>query len=844
MICIYESDCTDFSNNGLGLLNPQACSVNETLNGEYEVQMTHPIDDAGKWKRICTDRILRVPVPAAITPQINMTVRASGDASQTIETRVYRVSKRRDPLRLRSGTGTRYSILGRYAKGTEVIVLDTTNATWYEVSCPDGKRGYMYASYLTYVRTDTQTVETENGINDETIRVIESRQMRDQLFRIYRVAPELDKITVYARHIFYDLLDNMIQSYAPASTDAGASVLQGLSGACLSDHAFTFYSDLTATAEDVTFENINPVEAILGTDGLIDKYGGELVRDLFDVYVVQRAGSDANVIIREGKNLLGITYDEDQTNVATRILPTGEDGDGNTLYLPEKYIDSPHINDYPHPKWQHLPVSEAKESDSDDEPRSTDDCYKIMRDEVQKQFDAGCDIPDITLKVDFINLKDTAEYGQYRLLQNIYLGDSVTVIVKRLGIAVKMRMTQYSYDCLTGRYSNMVLGSAEEALSGNVISGRQLPNGVITASKLAGNSVGSRQLRAEAVHADHIEAGAISTEKLAAGAVTAQKLAAGSVTTEKLAAGAVDAQSIAAVTAKIESLTASSIATDQLAAALAAFQVVAAGSASFDAATIRHLISAALNVENTVSGEAFIKNLRVMYAQIVAATIGDLCIRASDGNYYRIDVITDEDGTVKVEATLTTVTEDEISQGHTDAGRVILATEITAEDLSAANIYATYALVNKIDAARIDVGILTAQVGFIERLNTMDIRANGFLQMMVGDATVWRVEIDSSNADVLTDGSSTTLSARVYQGAIERTGEIAAARFRWRRSGEDPDADAIWNAAHRGVKSVVISGGDVRYNAVYSCDIYTNIENGSIIGECALGSMKLGYGGD
>ena len=140
--------------------------------------------------------------------------------------------------------------------------------------------------------------------------------------------------------------------------------------------------------------------------------------------------------------------------------------------------------------------------------------------------------------------------------------------------------------------------------------------------------------------------------------------------------------------------------------------------------------------------------------------------------------------------------------------------------------------------------ILTARDVFADRLNTMDIRANGFLQMMVGDATVWRVEITSSNADVLTDGSSTTLSARVYQGAIERTGEIAAACFRWRRSGDDPDADAIWNAAHRGVKSVTVSGGDVRYNAVYSCDIYTNIENGSIIGECALGSMKLGYGGD
>ena len=313
--------------------------------------------------------------------------------------------------------------------------------------------------------------------------------------------------------------------------------------------------------------------------------------------------------------------------------------------------------------------------------------------------------------------------------------------------------------------------------------------------------------------------GAVNGNLISARSITADKLAARSVTAEKLAAGAVDAQSIAAVTAKIESLTASSIATDQLAAALAAFQVVAAGSASFDAATIRHLISAALNVENTVSGEAFIKNLRVMYAQIVAATIGDLCIKASDGNYYRIDV--NADGTV--EATLTTVTEDEISQGHTDAGRVILATEITAEDLSAANIYATYALVNKIDAARIDVGQLFAQQAFIDQLNTMDIRSNSFIQMMVGDATVWRVEMDSSNADVLTDGSSTTLSARVYQGAIERTDDIPAARFHWRRSGDDPDADAIWNAAHRGMKSVIISGGDVRYNAVYSCDVLDTV---------------------
>ena len=122
-----------------------------------------------------------------------------------------------------------------------------------------------------------------------------------------------------------------------------------------------FYSDLTSTAEDVCFENVNPVEALLGEGGLVEKYGAELARDWFDVFLVRRVGVDSDVQIREGKNLTGISYDVDETDVVTRIMPTGEDADGNILYLPELYIDSPNIGAYTHPKWIHLAASEAKE---------------------------------------------------------------------------------------------------------------------------------------------------------------------------------------------------------------------------------------------------------------------------------------------------------------------------------------------------------------------------------------------------------------------------------------------------------------------------------------------------
>jgi len=326
LICVYLPDATDFTTNGLGPINPLSCSVTETLNGEWEVELEHPIDDLGKWQRLATGRIIRVPVPAAETPRIEMTSPGSGGSRE-----IYRVTA--SSLRLRSGTGTKYKRLGSYKNGTRVVVLNKTTSSWYEVSCPDGKRGYMSTSYLAFVKTETTPVVGKG-------KVVEPRQLRDQPFRIYRVVPTLTSIKVNARHIFYDLADNIIRSYKPAKTDSGATVVGQIGAKCESEHDFTFYSDLTTTAEKVEFENVNPIDALLDEEGVVEKYKGELARDWYDVFVVDRVGRDTGVQIREGKNLVGVTYSEDDSNVITRILPSGEKKNGKPLYLEEVYIDS------------------------------------------------------------------------------------------------------------------------------------------------------------------------------------------------------------------------------------------------------------------------------------------------------------------------------------------------------------------------------------------------------------------------------------------------------------------------------------------------------------------------
>ena len=721
MICIYPADCTDFSTNGAGTLLPQSCTVTETLNGEYELTLVHSIDEHGKWRRLMEGCILRAPVPAAMTPRVQQKAQ-----TQTGGTDIYRITGGR--VNLRSGPGTGYRVLKVYKKGTEVLLQEKTNASWYEIVCPDGKRGFMSTKYLSFVRS-------ESNVQTAVAEVIESQQLRDQPFRIYRVVPELNQVTVYARHIFYDLLDNMVKSLKPSSSAMGASVVQELAASCESEHPFSFFSDLEATAEEVEYTNVNPVEALLGEDGVVEKYGGELQRDWYDVYVVERVGSDTDIEIREGKNLLGVSYDVDLTNVTTRIMPTGEDKDGELLYLPELYVDSPHISDYPHPRWMHLSVSEAKEVTSGDDKKTKAQCYEELRTAAKAEYDKGCDLPTVTLNVDFINCADTEEYRDYHLLQNIYLGDAVRVIAPRIGVAVSMRLTQYTYDCLKRKYTQLSLGTVAETLEGSMISSRQLPSGSITGGKLASNSVGSLQLKAASILAGHIDADAITTDKLAAGVVTA----------EKLAAGAVDAGALSAITAKIGSLTADDIKTDTLAAGLAAFTVITCGSASFDQATVQHLVAEALNLSFGVGDEVFINNLKVAYAQMVSAAIGNLCIRASDGSYYTIDV----DANGNVSATPAVVTEGDIASGQTDAGRVILETDITAASLNTGNLMATYALVNKIDAARIDVGTLMARQAFIDALYTSQIYGGQSLEFIIGSQNdAIQAAKDAANAAV------------------------------------------------------------------------------------------------
>ena len=455
MICIFPKDATDFQTNGLSPLAPISCEVTEELNGEYRLEMVHPYDEAGKWEHLAIGNIIRAPVPKMSIPQL-----VGNDIDGLAPVAVYRcaVGKENVFARMHAEPGIHGgACVDRIYNKEEVTVLAQE---WVDVPHDDtyalaisarGVKGWIRINmHFRWVRdlTTRSAGKTEEGIKQKPVR--------DQPFRIYRIVPELNKITVYAKHIFYDLQDNMILSYDPEDGTEGNAVAEGILANTLSPNSFSLYSAISKTAKDIKYENVNPVDALLNEEnGFCARYKAEIMRDWYDIYLVPRIGQESSISIAAGKNLKTLTYDEDATETATRIIPTGRTSDGETLYLPETYIESPNAGAFSHPKYMILPVIDAAVG----KDMTEEEAFEKMREAVQEEFEKEADQTVKTITVDYIDLTQSEEYKALGIEPNVFLGDNVHVSARKIKLEFDKRMTRYVFDCLLKRYKEITLGT-------------------------------------------------------------------------------------------------------------------------------------------------------------------------------------------------------------------------------------------------------------------------------------------------------------------------------------------------------------------------------------------------
>jgi phage minor structural protein len=282
-----------------------------------------------------------------------------------------------------------------------------------------------------------------------------------QLFRISEREANIGGVfRVVAYHIFYDLIQNFVEDTFVVNRN-GQEALRQILAATQFPHTFTGYSDIL-TINSARLVRRNVVEAILNNDlgnSFLSRWGGEILRDNFDVALRRVRGSDNGVLIRDRKNLTGYRSNVDFGTIVTRIMPQGFDG----LFLPEKYVDSPLIANYLTPRIRVIKYEQVKAAvgmfADDPDAVPLPEALAMLRKLAAEEYSVhNIDKPTATYSVQFAPLEKTEEYKQFAVLESIAIGDNVNVIHEDDGLNISARMVSYKYNPFTESYIAIILG--------------------------------------------------------------------------------------------------------------------------------------------------------------------------------------------------------------------------------------------------------------------------------------------------------------------------------------------------------------------------------------------------
>lgn len=309
-------------------------------------------------------------------------------------------------------------------------------------------------------------IKDSDYIEMENIVVAPTPTNDDQAFRISHIRKSNGMYHVTCYHIFYDLNHNLIEDINIVNLGASAA-LEKIDKGCVNTHPFKIYTDISNKVASSRIVRYNPVRAMLGSDdnSFINRWGGEIERNNFNITFRKRLGIDSSVQIRYKKNLIGYEADIDYTQITTKIMPKAADG----VLLPERYITSPKVSQYHNTKIKVIEYSDIKIRDvgsSDTEGMTKEEAYTEMRRRAWAEFsDNHIDEPRANYKVSFIDLEKTKEYKHIKKLENINIGDTLKVIHTEEKVSITARMISYKYDPVSMKYIEVELGNIAETFS-------------------------------------------------------------------------------------------------------------------------------------------------------------------------------------------------------------------------------------------------------------------------------------------------------------------------------------------------------------------------------------------
>lgn len=374
-----------------------------------------------------------------------------------------------------------------------------------------------------------------------------------QAFRIYGYEKEIKGIqTINCQHISYDLhciptreipkLMNVVSCNA---------ALQLAKSQAFISCPFTFYSDITRLPhmEEHIFKADNPtsIRGLLldGDDSIRGAFGGDLVFNNYDVFLMQMAGEDRGVTLDYGVDIVDLDMEENISEMITGVLPYFRYSIANEDSSTEDYGES---NDFiAYGTIQRCPGNFDRENImaldlTDQFPNQEQNTYPppAALNAVAQRWIEESDVghPVISLTVNYATLG-----------QDVRLYDAITVRFPKMSIDVKSKVTSYKYDVLAERPVEIEIGKTKASSMFSLEDASRLKKGLIPPKRIQKKSIGQDQIQNGGVGGGnvskagisgwHLRDKAVEEEKIAEQAVTVNKIRDGAIVTEKIAANAV-----------------------------------------------------------------------------------------------------------------------------------------------------------------------------------------------------------------------------------------------------------------------------------------------------------------
>lgn len=360
----------------------------------------------------------------------------------------------------------------------------------YEVRVTRERNG----NYSLYIKYPLDGVFASVFKEEMKIKSDAGRRTKWQTFEINRVLRNSkDHIEIFARHISMRTQDIALKPFVNGASVGAESALEIWKENLVGDDKFDVKSDiLTLGSFNWEIDKIGNARGALGgvAGSILDVYGGEYEFDNRTIILHKQMGRKAPTVLEYGRNIVSVEEERLLDGNYTSIYPyvrytpqpkpqeeapdkphVGEQEqlEEQLVTLPEFILDGQYLDLYAQRRIQMVDLSSHFNDDKGKKEPTAEEIRKLAQ-KYLKDNNVGA--PKVSIEVDYIDLSQTLDYQDFRVMEEVELCDIVPLYYPKFGITTESeKVVEIVYDVYTDSNHTIKLGTIGQSISKSLTGG-------------------------------------------------------------------------------------------------------------------------------------------------------------------------------------------------------------------------------------------------------------------------------------------------------------------------------------------------------------------------------------